>query len=598
MRRITGACVCGALLLPATAYAQTLNGLAEWTAVRGGNGGDSQATTNQSLWQRYTVGLTTPILDPRLMTCSAETSFRSSTLSTGSESQLQQGRQTDLAYKFAASVFPARPFPFFFEASRDNVGESGDYPTSTGMRGGLAVPSGTPLAEFRTRNDALNMGGQLSLPDHPRVEFGYRTGRSDVTGGEYDATQSDTNLHLGVMKDTPRVQQSLRWEKTAFQNTVSQVFDQRTNDLNYDMSLSLGSRSRAHARTGRRRTFSLFDLAPRFVDSGPGGYAPPTRGEVQTEYVIAGVTYEPGRRVSIDFTANADHQTASAIETSARLTTSSARYEPGRGLSLSAAGTFGDRGELINDVPVMVRTRNGQVGFTYRAGRPWLEASVGATRGVGTGVTPEGESGTSASRTEQVSLSTSSRLANLSLGAERQRSTDDILVFGNYAGQRTFGSVQREIHSLSLSVSLENARVERGLDLELTRYRQETFTVAASYRRRNHTVTVNAGGFKNDSDLGLDTTSFIGGGYQGQLTRAIHATAWLRREVTIATQTGLDQRGLSGLADLKYRYRQFTFGIEYRRVDQHLVYQRLLQPFVFRGHQFQAHVSRVFGIRL
>ena len=590
---------CGIVLLPALARAQVINGVVEWAVVRGGQtSADGSDNPNDSFWQRYTVGLTTPVFDPRLLKCNAEASFRTTTLSTGAPGTVQEGRQRDVSYNVGASLFPSRPFPFVIEAVRDTIGESGDYPSASGIRGGIPLPPGVPRADFQTHNTSLNLGWQMNAAGLPRLDFGYRARRSEVSAGPFDAEQSDGDLHAGIYLDSARTRQSLRFQRTAFENAVSQVFDQRISDLDYDLGVTLGARSRARVRAGHRGTFSRFDLPAPVVDPGVGNYSPPPRGDVTTNYVLGGVTYEPSGRVALDFAGNVDRQNAEAIATTATLATTTMRVDAARGLSINASGTYGNRGQVLGTVPVRVRTQTGQAGATYRVGRRWLELSAGGTRGIGSSTTPLGESGQLRSWTAQTGVSVSTPWIGLSAGYDRASSTDAILVFGNYGSTRAFGAAQKDVGRMSIAVTFENAIVQRGRDLQFASNHQQTFSSSVSYRRQNHSLSANGGGFKNVSEVGRDVTWFYGGSYQGQLRRTLQARAWVRRERTTATQTRLDQHTISSFAELEHRFRQFRFGVEYRRNDQQLLYERLVEPYSFRGHQLQLRISRMIGIAL
>jgi hypothetical protein len=591
--------VCGMLLLPVVAQAQAVNGLAEWAVVRGGQtSSDGADNANNAFWQRYTVGLTAPVFDPRLLQCSAEASFRTTSMSSGPATDVQEGRQRDISYNVGASLFPSRPFPFFIEAVRATVGETGDYPVSSGIRGGIPLPPGAPTPDFQTHNTSLNLGWQLNAAGLPRLEFGYRARRSQVSGGPFDAEQSDGDLHAGVYQDTERTRQSLRFQRTSFENAVSQVFDQRISDLDYDLGVMLGARSRARVHAGRRGTFSRFDVPSPVVDPGVGSYSPPSRGDVTTQYALGGVTYEPNGRVSIDLAGNIDRQNAEAVVTSARLATTTARFDVAPGLSLNASGTYGSRGQVIAEAPVNVRTRFGQAGATYRAGVRWLEVSAGATRGLGSNVTPAGESGRLQSWTGQAGLSLTTPWVGLTAGYDRASSIDDLLVFGNYQSTRAFGSAQKEAGRFSLAATFEDAIVQRGQGVQLASNHQQIDTASVAYRRHDHTVTANGGGFTNVSEVGRDVTWFWGAGYQGQLRRALRASVWVRRERTTSTQTHLDQQTIASFGELEYRYRQFRLAAEYRRNSQQLFYERLVDPYMFQGHQLQMRITRVFGIAL
>jgi hypothetical protein len=589
-----------ALLLLTTSplRGQTLSGAAEWTVTRGANDVSSgESTANRSFWQRYTVGFETPILDPRLAKCSVDASFRTSGLSSGSQDDMQEGQQRDVAYHFAASGLSGRPFPFFLDVARDDIGETGAYPSTAGIRGGVPLAPGAPPPDFRMRNRTVAMGWQLNLENYPRVEVAWHRATSQVSGGPYDAEQEDGNVHVGVYRDKTNVRQALRYDRYDFANTISQVFDQRMADLDYDFNALLGGRSRLHGRVGRRTTVSQFDLAAAIVDPGTGSYAPPSRGEVDGRYAIGGVTYEPNGRLSLDVSGNVDRQDSAAVTTSARLATATARYDPARGLSLTAIGTYGSRGQQVADDPIDVATRTGQAGFTYRAGGRWIEAHVGAMRGAGVNVTPEGDTGRIrlANQAAGVSLSTWLRVT---IGYDRTTNTDDLLAYGNYDNSRQFAAVERAFGGAAINVSFDNAVIRRGRADTYAANHQQTFTGGVSYRTHEHVLSANTGGFTNRSELGDDRTLFWGASYQAAFTRRLHALVWGRRELTTASETRLDQRTVVWFASLEYRYRQFRFAGEYRKNDQNLFYERLAAPYLFRGYQVLLHISRTFGVRL
>jgi hypothetical protein len=587
------------LLLPAAARAQTLNGAAEWTVVRGDTVSDDQPLENNSFWQRYTVGYSAPLLDPRLLKYDTEFSFRTNDLTYGGDQSVREGRQSTIGYRLGANAFPARPFPFFIQASRDTVGESGDYPTTSGIRGGIVIPADTPLPTFRTENRLFNAGWQLTVPSLPRVELSYHSGSTNVTGGPFTAGQNDGATQIGVFKESTRVRQAFRYNRSSFENMVTNAFDQRLSDLDYEFGMTMGRRSRLLAHAGRRTSFSLFDLPPQLVDPGTQAYRPPSRGDVSNLYVTTGVTFDPSTRFSLSLTGNADRQDALPVATSAKLATTTARYDVGRGLSVTAAGTYGQRGQVFDDVPISVVTRGGQVGSTYRAGVRWLEGTVSATRGVGSNTTPDGGDGRLASWSEQATLTSSFTAFSLTAGAERQHSEDDILDYGNYDSERLIGSFTAHGRLVSTMGTWEHLNVTRGRGASLAFGRQETFTLTVSYRLgREGRVAATSGGFTNRADIGLDRTLFWGGTYEAHPFPRVHLAGSLRHEETIATQAGLQQRGLRGFGQLEYRLRLFSFAVEYRDDDQHLQYDVVPRPFAFRGRQLQLRITRKFGVRL
>jgi hypothetical protein len=590
---------CAAALLPSIAAAQTLNGAAEWSITRGTSESAGQPYDNDNLWQRYTVGYQAPLLDPRFIKYDTEVSFLTNSLSYGPAESTREGHQSTVGYKLGALMFPARPFPFSIQASRDTVGESGDYPSTGGIRGGIVVPNGAALPEFRTRNKSLSAGWQLTVPSLPRVELGYQNGNTSVSGGPYAAEQHNDVLHLNVFKETARRRQALRFQKSSYSNLLSTAFDQRLSDVDYELGLLLGRRSRFVSHAGRRASFSLFDLPAQVVDPGSQAYRPPSRGEITSLYATSGVTYEPTSRFSLSANGNADRQDATPVATNAALATTTARLEAFPGLSFNASGTYGARGQVFNDAAVNVVTRGAQAGATYHAGPRWLEGTVTISRGIGSNTTAEGDVGRLGSESRHAMLSSSFSNVTISAGYDRQRSHDDILDYGNFGSDRVLGSFQTLGAVVTFVGSWDHSVVTRGRAATFATNRQETFTASATYTfSRNSRISANAGGFTNRADIGLDRTLFWGGTYEAQPRPRLHVAATLRREVTTATQTHLDQRGLRGFGEAGYRLRLFTFAVEYRDDDQRLRYNPALEPYTFRGRQLLFRITRTFGIQL
>jgi len=590
---------CALVLVPALAGAQVVAGVAAWTVGRGSSESGGQPSQNNAFWQDYTLGYTGSLLDARLLKYNAEIAFRTNSLNSGGVDYSQQGNQRDLGYKLGASLFPARPFPFFIQASRDTIDESGNYPSSSGIRGGIAVPPGVPTPDFRTRNTSLSAGWQLSVPSLPRIDVGYRKGHSIVTGGPYLAEQRDEDLHLGVSKETARTQHALRYQWTTYENQVSQAFNQRLSDLEYVFGATLQRRSRASVRVGRRTSLSLFDVAVPAGNQDTGAYTPPSRGEVGTTYLVGTINVEPNRRLSLDFTGTFDRQDASLVTTDAKLASATANFEALPGLSLNATGTFGERGQQLGRDTISVITRSGLAGVSYRARVRWLDAGVQYAAGAGTNTTVEGQLGHTGSWAGQANLSASSRWFSVSGGYGRSNNTDDILDYGNFRYERGHAAVQGQAGRVLLNGSWEELLIERGRGLTFARERQRIVTATASLRvGRDSLLSANAGGFRSDIESGRDRSVFAGAAFESQLWRALHLVLWSRLGNTSATQTGLDQRALNAFAQLEYRLRFFNFALEYRYNDQDLLSGDLANPIKFRGHQMLLRITRKFGFAL
>ena len=588
---------CTLALLPSVAAGQTISGLAEWSVGRGASRSGGQPQANNSFWQGYTLGFASPIISPRLLKIDSEVSFRAGRLSFLTPENDQRGTQRDLGYKLGATLFPAGRFPFYIQASRDNVAETGDYPSTSGIRGGIVIPPGEPNPDFRTRNTSLSMGWQLTVPVLPHVDIGYRKGSAVITGGPYRGEQTDEELHVGVTKDTANTRQALRYQRNAYDNPVSQAFSQRLDDLNYEFGATMAKHFRTSARLGRQSHFSMFEVPS--LGGAADAYHPPTRGQVDTAYAVSTISFEATNRFSLDVTGSFDRQKSGGATTDARVASGSARLELIRGLSLNAVGAYGERGQVLGEIPTTVITRSGLAGASYRAGVRWLEVNAGYNAGIGSNTTPEGRVGATKSWSGQANLSLSLLGFGLSGGYERSRNRDDILDFGNFSIDRAHAAIQGQTGRFLLNGNWEQARVERGRGATFVGNLQRSFAGTVSLRiGRGSLISANGGGFLNDGDLGRDRALFAGVSLESQLMKSLHLTAWVRRGDTAATLTRLDQKTLYGFAQLEYRLRQFNLAVEYRHNEQHLLTGERADPYRFRGHQVLLRISRKFGGRI
>jgi hypothetical protein len=593
-----GCVACALVLLPVAAQAQTLSGSIEGSAGAGASTSNGEIQRNTSFWQGYTLGFSSPLINPRLIKLDTEVSFRAGSLNFDSPGNDQEGRQRDLGYKLGASLFPAGKFPFTIQATRDNVEESGTYPSWDGIRGGIVVPPGEPSPDFRTLSRALTMGWQLSVPKLPNVEFGFRNADSEVTGGPYRGEQRDEQLHVAVSKGTTHTQQSLRFDRNAFESPVSEAYNQRFDDFNYEFGATFSNRFHATTRLGRRNQFSVFEVPTDSADGGDA-YRPPLRGDVSTVYSVSTLSYQPWRRLSFDLSGSIDRQRAAGASTDARVATGSTRLDIVRGLSVTALGTYGDRGQIVNDVLTTVRARTGQAGVTYRAGVRGLQGSVGYTVGGGSNTTPEGRVGRVKSDAGQAGLSISIKGVGLSGGYERSKATDEILDYGNYAVERSHAALNTQAGRLTLSASAERARVDRGRGATYSTNLQQSVSGNVALRvGRESQISANVGGFQNRGTYGDDRAVFAGVGLESQLAKPLHLSAWVRQGEMVATLTRLDQKTVYGYAQLEYRIRQFNLAVEYRNSKQDLMTGDLAEPYNFRGHQVMLRLSRRFGKRV
>jgi hypothetical protein len=585
------------VLVPTLAAAQTLSGAADWTVASGTNASGSQASANHSFWQHYAINFGSFVLDPRLLKYDAGLSLGTNQLSFRNDQGAQQGGQRAVGYKVSTSIFPARPFPLSVQISRDTRADSGVLPTSSIIRGGIVVPAGEAVPDFQTLNHSLSVNWQLKVEGLPHVDLGYRSGGALVSGGGYAAEQRDGDLHLIVSKDTPGTHQALSFQKTSFENFTARTFNQRFNELGYDVGVPIGRRSRFTARAGRRSAFSLLDAPPQMVDSGSGIALPLVQGRTDTAYAMSGVTFEPSRRVSLGLSGSLDNQQAATISTASRLLTTTARFEPLTGLSLSASGDYGTRAQVLADVPLTVLTRMAQAGANYRAGVRWLQGTVAVTRRIGENSAIDGRIGHVQAWSADTSLSVSAGRVSATGGYGRQRSEDAILDFGNFDIRRRRASVQVTGQRVSVTGSWDRSTSDRGLALMFGHAVQDTYLASLGVRRRDSVIAASVGGFDSRTILGRDRTWFAGATVESRL-RKVQLSAALREEVTAASAAGLDQWNLVGFVKAEYTRRQFGFGVEYRRSAQQLRFAQMMAPTAFRGRQFLLRITRRFGVRL
>jgi len=603
-RRVAVLLACAALGGWAPVGAQTtIDGSAEWTFDANASESNGQANDNSAFLQNYSLGLSSVLFDPRVMKFNTEGLFRTSRLTAGGSAEPQsQGRQGDLGYRLGASILPASSLPFFVQASRTTSNSSGDLGPSNPVRSGMIAPTGAPPVDFESQNQTLNLGWQLGLGRLPRVELGYRQGNSVVTGGGYESQQDDEDLSASISKDTARTRQSFRYQRTSFENQLAQTFIQRLSHLDYDLGADLTSHLHLTAHTGQRTTFARSEFAAPITDSSTGAYVPPPSiGDAGSEYAIAGISYEPSGRFFVRLDGTVDRQASGPASTSATLATVSSHLEVVRGLRLTGSGTSGERGQIVDNMPITVTTRSAVGGASYQATVGWLSGTVSAGRGLGTNATREGRTGNLESWAREASLSATFAYLGLGAGYERLQNRDAILDYGNYDSERLRASAQAGTGRVLVSTSADQVRVERGMADTYARNLQRTFLGSASLRiRREGSITASAGGFDNDyagmTGVGRDRTLFWGVAAQAA-ARSLSFLVSMRSETAIASQTGFDQRALNGVGRLEYRLRLLHVALEYRHGQSRLQYSQMPRPDDFRGRQLRVSVIRQFGFR-
>lgn len=583
------------LAFPIQAAAQAVNGMADWTYGHSAIDAGEQSTMNKSFAQNYTIGYRSIVWDPRFLQYTAELTFQKIGLTFGR----QEGRSGNTGYKLGASLFQARPFPLSISASRSFGGESGNFPTAMPVRGGLVLPPGTAMPQFKTRVSTLGVNWQLATKGFPRTELAYRKGSSGASVGDLKVEQQDSTLSASMAGETARTRNTLRLHRTAFDNLAAQEFKQRQTDLNYELLATLGRRTKGNVRAGYRRTYSLFDTPPEFTDIGRGASLPPSGGDFGQYYAAGGVSYQAGRALFTDVTTSYDRSNWDQGSAGSLLLLSTTRYEPLGGLTLSATGTYGLRGQELGGSSLTVLTRNVQGGVAYSLARRPIQISLGAERGTGWHGGTTSQSGRTDSWTGRATAgSTALRWVELSLGYERARSTDDLFVFGNYWMARTRASARsRAIGRIRLDASWERSTVERGIRDTFSRTEFLTRNGGAQVDLgRGRRLSLTAGDFQNRTAYGTDSNQFYGLSYESYLFNGLRLSSSARREAVALR--GIEQTGYYTIAQAEYRLRLFTFAVEHRYTNLDLAVSTRTGPFLFVGNQVLIRISRRFGFAL
>lgn len=583
--------------------AQTLSGSAELTVTRSATTSATQSSDNASLGQNYTLGWSSPLLDPRLARVNAEVLLRHNTLTAHSTRQDEQrGRQHDVGFHVGSALFSSGTFPVVFEAARTRSNAAGDLAPTNPIKGAAFIPTGTLPLDFDTETRLLNVNARVNNVRLPKVELAYHRGGSVVTGGPYQSEQKDGSLSASVGKEGPRVRQSLRYQQSSFDSQFPQAFSHRLDTLDYDLSVLLGGHLRLMVQGGERLTHLRSALANPVEDAAAAPYTPPPgTGASGTRYGSLGLSYEPSARFAVRAYGTYDRQTAAANGTDSLLGTLSAHYTVIRGLTVQASGIAGDRGQMLGGTQVRVTNRSGTAGVTYRAGARWLEGSVSVVRGLGLNTSVDGLQGRTSSLTREASLSSTLGWFGVGTGYERVSNIDDILSLGNYESERLRAFVQTQASRLSLSLNGDRLYISRGSLDTLATNLQQTFSGSAAYRVwRQNQITATAGGFSNTYwrtfGSGRDDTLFWGLGTLMNPWRSLHLSAWVRSEMALASSNALEQYGLGGIGRVEYRLRTLNLALEYRHNRSHIQYG-IADPDTYQGRQIRFSVVRRFDVR-
>jgi len=580
-------------LWPGRASAQAVSGVAEWTVGRGGYRTDAGTISNNSFSQLYSVGYKSSLWDPRFLQYTAGVSFGINSLTFGPQS----GSSRDLGYLFGVNLFPERPFPFSLQVRRDRIGESGDFQSASVVRGGIALEPGQAIPDFLTRNTGLQLNWQLNIPGRPRFDLSYRRDTSTVTGGGAEAGQLTSDLIASAYKETAKIRHTLRYQRNRTDSIVSRVFNQRLTDLNYELNATVGTRSRALVRAGRRSAFSLFDTPPAQTDFGTPAYQPAMRGTTTTYFSEGSLYWDPARRLQLDATVSADLNTATGISTRAMLVSSGVSYDVGWGLALSGRGTLGLRGQTALEVIRNVRTSNVSGSVRLSRSVKFIQYGGSATRFLGSNTFGEGAAGTITGSSASLQTNTTfARLPNVSLGYESSRAVDDVLELGNMATERRRAAVTGGVGGrLTAQADWEESTIDRGRGLLASTSHIRMTTATVGTRLGRVALTANVGEFEYRSDMfDSNRTRFVGGTLSAVIGRSLSLSWNARAEQVVTTLNRQRQNGLYSQFRLDYRLRLFTFGVEHRYTDLEQIVLTS-DPYLSRGSRFLFRISRKFG---
>lgn len=590
---LVGAPVACALLLgPRVTAAQTLDGTVNWGYGRSSYVTENDETNNDTFTQAYTLGYRSVLWDPRFLTYAGELTFNKNALTFGS----QASRSQQTGFKATANLFPLRPFRASIHGARGFGGESANYPESNGLRGGLALPAGV-LPELRTAKSEFGVSSQLTAKSLPRVELNYQNVSAKVAAGSLEATQRQRSLQALVAREGPRLSNTVRYQRNAFDSGVSQAFRQRYSELGYELVAKATPRTWGTVRAGRRTIYSLFDVSSQFTDVGVDGYRPPPGGDAALYYGQATLTHQATKGLSADLSVGMDRERSAAGSTNAALASATTRYIAPAGITVHGTATYGERGQEADGTRLLVLTRGLATGAEYRLTS--RVAHVGAAYEVGRGwnQSDRGLAGESRQWRGRLDAGTDLlRIVQLNAGHDRARSTDDLLPFGNQRLERTHVSAHSTLTSrIMLSATSEAAFIDRGIAPAIrTRYRHATATASFEVLRERR-ISLTAGRFLSRSREDFDRNEYLGIAFDGALIGPLHLTATIRREQTQSSASRLGQDGYYSTSTLEYRLRLFTFSLEHRYTDLALSTAGRIDPLTFTGNQVQFRVHRRFG---
>src|SRR5262249_21739492 len=159
-------------------------------------------------------------------------------------------------------------------------------------------------------------------------------------------------------------------------NSISNAFEQRYDDLGYEMMARANDRTRADVRAGRRITASRF-FAPPDVSAAGDPYRPPEEGDVVLYYGSATLTHQPNARFATDANLGYNSERSTTAATGALLASTTTRVMPLSAWTIRGSGTYGQRRQAVSGVGAAVLTRALGAGTDYGVRYRIVHASAG-----------------------------------------------------------------------------------------------------------------------------------------------------------------------------------------------------------------------------
>ena len=583
-----------AMLLPAAAEAQ-LYGAVEFVFGRGYVDSGEERSPNNDFDQSYTAGFRSAIWDQRFLRYDGSVTFRRSSLVFGEKS----GAANDFGFSFNGTFFESRSFPLTVLVTRNQIAETGEFPSASIIRGGLTYPPGQPLPDFLTRRSGLDLHWQLTQPRLPQVQLTVRKVDWNGSGGGQSGTQQEDQINASIEKSLGWTRHTFRFLKNAITNETNSLYDNHYSTLSYEMATTSASRTRGTVQIGRRDSSSLFDIPSRIVDPGLPGPDIGRRGTSLVRYAQGTVTYDATNRLSADLMLGTEREDLEFGSTGSLLASAGARLLIGKGLSVNGQGAVGLRDQTIQSVERNVRTATWTVGADYVGSVKALTFSAGGHRTAGANEEYSGETGETQGWLGRADVGTAfSRGVNLRAGYERGETTDSLLETGNQDIERLRFTANSNIGSrVSIEASWENSSVIRGrpVVLEDSRFVVASGAVHVRVTRRSN-ASVAAGHFTTTTltSLADERRTFAMISYDATLTPALMLRANARGERTAFTSSGRDQSFVEALAMLEYKLRFLTSALEYRYTESGIS-QAGFTARPSRGNRVLLRISRRFG---